>query len=103
MSMSASLIETTETTKTTEATFLEPTYKRALIIWWAIFWRTMLWSVPAGVLVAFVEASLINVDKLDSTWCFGTGTIVSMLVGIFIIRSVLRKKHRGFSIRLVAS
>lgn len=87
----------------TEATFLEPTYKRAVIIWWAILWRTMLWSVSAGLLVAFVEVSLLNVDKLDSTLCFGSSTLISLLVGIYVVRRVLQKKHRGFSIRLVAS
>ena len=75
----------------------------SMSIWWAILWRTMLWSVPVGLLVGFVEVSLINVDKLDSTLCFVTGAIISLLVGIHVIRSVLRKKYRGFSIRLVAA
>lgn len=101
MSMSASLTDTVGTTKT-EVTFIEPTYKRAVIVWWAILWRTMLWSLLAGLLMALVEVSLVSVDKLDGTWCLATSTTASLLAGIYVIRGVLRKKFRGFSIRLVA-
>jgi hypothetical protein len=97
-SMSASL---------TEANFLEPTYRRAFIIWWALSWRSVLWTIGPGAAVGFVEAFIetkIAIPAVAMRYLpFGSGVVIGILVGIYVVRSVLRKKYRGFSIRLVAA
>jgi hypothetical protein len=94
-------------TSFTEATFLEPTYRRVPTIWWALLWRSVLWPVGPGVAVAvieaFIEARIGIPDAVIRYLPFASGVVVGLLVELLVIRSVLRKKYRGFSIRLVAA
>src|SRR5580692_8060113 len=94
------------TTSFTEPTFLEPTYGRAFLIWWALLWRSVLWSIGPGLTVGFVEAFIeakMGIPVVSMRYVpFGSGVIIGILVGIYVVRSVLRKKYGGFAIRLVA-
>jgi hypothetical protein len=86
---------------TSEATYLEITFRRALCIWWAYFWRHMLYGGAALLVVGFLEglAGLGGRHLLLSLSAVLVMAIASMCVLVW----VLCKQFRHFSIRLVAS
>jgi hypothetical protein len=87
------------------ADFLEPTFKRAAIVWWALLWRALLLGGGAGFLIGFVEG------LIGALAGFSTGTIrplalisgilLGIPVGIYVVQVVLRKRFGEFTIRLV--
>ena len=93
------------TSFTNNTNFLEPTYKRVFVVWWALLWRSVLWPIGPGVAVAFIEAFIearIGIpDAIMRYLPFISGVIIGLLVEMYVIRSVLRKRFREFSIRLV--
>ena len=85
--------------------YLEPTFRRALVIWWALLWRSVLLGLPSGVIVGFIEGfvgALVGVPQtLILMLTSVSGMIVGVLVGLCVVRHILRKNFREFSIRLV--
>jgi hypothetical protein len=87
------------------STFLEPTFKRAAVIWWAFFWRAMLLAMAAGFLIGFAEGIVLSAAGASS----GTlqflpmlsGGIVGVPVGIYVLQVILRKNFKEFTICLV--
>lgn len=84
-----------------ETVFLELTITRALCIWWAYFWRQMLYGGVAAGIVGFLEglAGLGGKHLLLSLSCVA----VLIPVQICVLGIVLHKQFRHFSIRLAAS
>jgi hypothetical protein len=83
-----------------EPAYLEVTLGRAIRVWWALFWRGLLYCGLAGLLIGFVEG-LIGFGRPQIT--MPSGFLVGLPVGVYVVRAALRKQYRHFSIRLVAS
>lgn len=86
---------------TSEPAYLELTIRRALCIWWAYFWRHMLYGGFAVLAIGFLErlAGLGGRALLLSL----SSILVLVPVQICMLGIVLHKRFRHFSIRLVAS
>jgi len=89
-----------------EVTFLEPTLERATLIWWALLWRGVLLGFASGAIVGFIEGvigALVGVPGTAVRYvAIVSGFAVGVPVGIYVVRSILKKEFREFSIRLVA-
>jgi hypothetical protein len=84
-----------------ETTYLELTFRGALCIWWAYFWRHMLFGGVAVIVVGFLEglAGLGGRHLLLSL----SAVLVMAAVSLCVLGIVLHKQFRSFSIRIVAS
>jgi hypothetical protein len=93
--------EPTSLSVASETTYLELTFRRALCIWWAYFWRHMLYGGAAVLVVGFLEglAGLGERHLLLSL----SAVLVMAAVSMCVLGVVLHKQFRHFSIRIVAS
>ena len=84
-----------------EPAYLELTFKRLMCIWWAYFWRHMLYGAPLVIIVGFLQglAGLGGGRLLLSL----STVLVMAGVSMCMLGFVLHKQFRHFSIRLVAS
>lgn len=84
-----------------EPVYLELTFRRLMGIWWAYFWRHMLYSAPLVIIVGFLEglAGLGGKHLLLSL----SAVVVMAAVSMVVLGVVLHKQFRHFSIRIVAS
>ena len=84
-----------------EPVYLEITFRRAMSIWWAYFWRRMLYSGAAIFVIGLLEglAGLGENHLLLALMC----VLVMIPVEMCALGLVLHKQFRQFSIRLVAS
>ena len=87
--------------------FLETTFRRAMVVWWALFWRAALLCLGAGFVVGFIEGFIGAAIGVPSPTIrvvtMFSGALTSIPAGIYAVLLVLRKNYRQFSIRLVAS
>lgn len=83
-----------------DATYLELTFRRVLCIWWAYFWRHMLYGGVAGMIVAALEELAGLGGPLVRTLSVA---LVMAIVSILALGIVLDKQFGRFSIRLVPS
>lgn len=83
-----------------DTAYLPLTFRRVLRIWWAYFWRHMVYGVVAAGIVAIVE----DFAGLRGRLLHSLSAVVVMApVSIFVLAIVLDKQFGQFSIRLVAS
>ena len=84
-----------------EPAYLELTFKRAINIWWAYFWRHMLYGGVVLIIVRFFEglAGLGGNHLLLSL----SAVLIMAIVSMLVLGIVLHKQFRHFSIRLVVS
>jgi len=83
-----------------EPAYLELTFRRVMCIWWAYFWRHMLYGGAAALTVGFLE----GLAGLGGHLLFSLSTAVVMAaVSMVVLGVVLHKQFRHFSIRIVAS
>jgi hypothetical protein len=84
-----------------ETTYLELTFRRLLCIWWAYFWRHLLYGGGAVLIVGFLErlAGLGGKHLLLSL----SAVLVMAAVSMCMFGVVLHKQFRHFSIRIVES
>ena len=92
-------------TFTPNINFLEPTFRRAAVVWWAFLWRAVLLGFGAGVLVGFIEGIIFAIAGVSAVTlrylAVISGAIVGVPVGIYVFQLVLRKSYHEFTIRLV--
>jgi len=86
---------------TSESIYLELTFRRTLCIWWAYFWRHMLYGGVAVLVVEFLEG-LVGLGGRHLFLSL-SAVLVMAAVSIVVLGVVLHKQFRHFSIRLVAS
>jgi len=84
-----------------ETIYLELTFRRALGIWWAYFWRHMLYGGFAVLIVGFLER-LFGLGGKHLLSIVST-ILIMAAVSFVMLGVVLHKQFRDFSIRLVAS
>jgi len=84
-----------------EPVYLELTFRRLMCIWWAYFWRHMLYGAPLVIIAGFLEglAGLGGNHLLLSL----SAVVVMAGVSMVVLGVVLHKQFRLFSIRIVAS
>jgi hypothetical protein len=85
---------------------LEVTWARTMQVWWAFFWRSVVYiMVPAFFLGAIVGTVLAvrDVPLEPHAWKLQlAGGAIGLFVGIWLIRVILSKTYSGFRIALVA-
>jgi hypothetical protein len=82
-----------------ETPYLEVTFSRLLHIWWAYFWRHMLFGCGAVLTVEFLEA-FVGLD--GNKWLQSFSVVVVMaIVSLLVFGIALHKQFPHFSIRLV--
>jgi hypothetical protein len=87
---------------------VEITWGRATKVWWSLTWRWLLFYVITGFISGFVIGFIkgaavasnqtIETVRTVANW---TGVFISIPVGIWVVRSVLRKSWSDFRIALV--
>jgi ABC-type phosphate/phosphonate transport system permease subunit len=85
---------------------LEVTWLRATMVWWSIFWRSLVIAIAAGAVAGFVigvALAAIGRSDLVEIWGRLIGVVVAVPAGIWAVRSVLKKEYRQFRIVLVPS
>lgn len=89
-----------------DASYLEPTFRRTLRIWWAWLWRVGIWAFGLNFVFGFILGlagiwgELQPVERFYFSFLFGS--VVSLAIQPLILRRVLRKDFREFRIRLVS-
>jgi hypothetical protein len=84
-----------------ETVYLELTFRRLMCIWWAYFWRHMLYGAPLIVIVGFLEG-LVGLGGKHLVLSL-SAVVVMAVVSMVVLGVVLHKQFRHFSIRIVAS
>lgn len=84
-----------------EPVYLELTLARAMSIWWANFWRHMLYGGVAVIIVGFLEG-LAGLGGSHLLFSF-SAVLVMAAMSMCVLGIVIHKQFRHFSIRLVAS
>jgi hypothetical protein len=84
---------------------LEPTWGRALRVWWLIFWRGVVGGALLGGLVGGIFGFAVAILKLPPevivTYSPLLGAAVALPWIILVVRMALRKKYSDFRIALV--
>jgi hypothetical protein len=86
------------------ATFLEPTFKRAALIWWAWLWRSVLLGIAGSAFISLVlgiSGVLSRTDETSRIVVMALAVAISAPLGIWVFQMLLEKKFREFTIRLV--
>lgn len=89
------------TSITSEPAYLELTFRRVMCIWWAYFWRHMLYGGAAVLVTGFLEG-LAGLGERHLLLTLSS-VLVLVPVQICVLGIVLHKRFRHFSIRIVAS
>lgn len=84
---------------------IEVTLSRALKVWWSLYWRQNLYSLPiafvCGVMIGIIGAAAGMSMETLRPLCYLSGAVVAALVGIEVTWIVLRKSWADFRIVLV--
>ena len=87
---------------------LEPTFRRAISVWWLIMWRgVVLGLIVAGVPVFVIGLIIgaVGVSLEASPVATGLAGLVGVSIGvawhIYVVRMALRKHYAGFRLALV--
>jgi len=86
---------------------IQVTWGHAIKIWWSLTWRILLFGGIAGFALGllfgiFGTATDTN-DNLIQTWTEIGGMLVSIPIGIWVVKTILNKDFRKYRIILVPS
>jgi len=84
---------------------LEVTWRRAVAVWWSLAWRLILFSaLTAAIAAVAVGLLLVLIGRRDlaDPILKILPYVTSVPVSIAVVRRVLRRNFRDFSIRLVS-
>lgn len=85
---------------------VEVTWRRATEVWWSLIWRAVLFGGLAGAVVGGVMGGILGAfgapQQTIGTVGNWLGILVGIPVGIWVVRSVLRKSWSDFRIVLMA-
>lgn len=86
---------------------LELTWTRAIKIWWSLVWRLMVYSMVLGLLISLpigLLAAALGLDEAQTRMLSqGMASLLSLLLGIWVLRVVLSKHYSDFRVMLVPS
>lgn len=85
---------------------IKVSWTHAASIWWSLIWRLALFVSIAGfitgIVLGLVSTSLGITDQLD-TYDQIAGVLVSIPVGIWVVKHVLSLEYRRYRIALLPS
>lgn len=86
-------------------TEVELTLNRVVKVWWSLFWRGVLFGGGSGFILGFIiglGGAVMGLPRqAGETLAMLATILVGIPIGIWIIRTVLRKKFSDFRIALV--
>jgi hypothetical protein len=89
------------------AEFLHPTFKRAAIVWWALFWRGLLLGCATAFVIVFLEGLVGALAGISNTIVrpvtLVSAALLGIPIGIYVLQFVLCKRFGEFTIRLVST
>lgn len=83
---------------------IEVTWNHTLSIWWSYIWRCMVFSMLVGLVLGVIGGVVVGVmGKPDMGGMVGgiLGYAGSIPVSIYVMKTILNKKYKNFSIALV--
>jgi hypothetical protein len=83
---------------------LEVTWDRTLVIWWSYVWRCVLYSMLLGAFLGFGGGLIVGlVGRADLGAPVGAllGWLGSIPVSIVVLKQLLAKRFKAFSLALV--
>lgn len=87
--------------------YLEATWTRALKVWWSLAWRLTVFGLVAGILVGLpvaMVAGTLGLGPLQAELLLHGLTIpLWIIIGVWVVRWVLRLEYADFRIALVPS
>lgn len=90
----------------TNVKIVEINWMRALKVWWSIAWRSLLFSFLGGFVVGFILGFIMGMAGIDpktiESTCRLAGAIISIPIGIAVVKIVLGKKFSDFRVALIA-
>jgi hypothetical protein len=98
---SVNMVDTVPVAIASEPMYLEVTVQRAVCIWWAYFWRHMVYGGVACLIFGFLEG-MVGLGGKHPVLLLSS-VLVLVPVEICVLGIVLHKRFRHFSIRLVAT
>ena len=89
-----------------EVKIVEVTWRRAFKVWWSFMWRATLFGFLGGVLIGFIIGVIMQIagastDTIKAV-CQIAGMIISIPIGIAVIRIILKKEYPDFKVALIA-
>lgn len=82
---------------------LEIKWNHVARIYWAWIWRTCLFSILFGIIFGLAlgfAASMLNLIHIQPLFA-AFGAIVGIIVGLFMMRRILKKRYRGFRLAII--
>lgn len=83
---------------------IEVTWGATLRVWWSYVWRTMLFSGILGCILGFIGGFVVGAmgkPELGGTVGGILGYIGSIPVSIWVLKKILNKKYKEFSVALI--
>ena len=84
---------------------IEVTWGRAIKVWWSLIWRAVLFGGLAGMVAGGVVGGILGAMgaplQTISTVGGWLGILIGIPVGIWVVRSALRKSWSDFRIVLI--
>lgn len=90
----------------TEQRLLEPTFGRAIKVWWAFFWRSVLLAVAVSMVLGFIIGlvfGLIGIpqDTIQRVGAFA-GFIAGIAASVYCMQMILAKNFGEFQVVLLS-
>lgn len=86
---------------------LEVTWGKALRIWWSLIWRGVLYGGIAGLVARFIAIeigiALPGPEGSLDTWATVAGIVVSIPVGMWVVKRVVKLRYSRFRIALLST
>jgi hypothetical protein len=86
---------------------LEPTWQRALSVWWLILWRGIVGSVLLSIAIIALVDALAALIGIESKALNMIGALVvwlgSIVWGVVVVRMALQKRYRDFRLTLIGT
>ncbi|MCM8794874.1 MAG: hypothetical protein NC819_03630 [Candidatus Omnitrophica bacterium] len=83
---------------------LEVTWRRVLTVWWSFVWRSIVFGALAGAILGGIIgliAGLLGQAQMAQKWGAIAGQIISIPVSMCVMKIILQKKWKEFSIQLI--
>lgn len=80
------------------------TYKETLSIWWAFFWKSLVFGILIGGLVGVILGFVVVMLSLDISYLMPyaglLGYIISLPLSFYVLKKTLGKKYKTFSLEI---
>ena len=88
-----------------EVGYVPVIWLRAVKVWWSLLWRSVLFCFLASAFTGFFLGFFLGLVKVEpekiKSVCIIAGYIVSIPIGVAVVKSVLTKHFSDFKIALI--